>query len=123
MPAVTISLASASQNFLKYKLISDGIASANLDAAGGVTPDLLTDSKTGSPLKALLGTTVANAAATRAVLERSDIEFYYVPCDVDALWLLTPDANAGKIRLTFTAAAADVGGSYFFLGYRHSLIQ
>jgi hypothetical protein len=123
MPAVTISLASASQNFLKYKLISDGIAAANLDAAAAATPDLLTDSKTGSPLKAILGTTVANAAATRAVLERADIEFYLVSCHLTALWLLTPDANAGKIRLTFTAAAADVGGSYFFIGYRHSMIQ
>ena len=121
--AATVALVSASLNFLKYKIAADAAGAVNLDAAAAATPDLLTDSKTGSPLKAILGTTVANPAATRAVLERADIEFYIMSCDVDALWFLTPDANAGKIRLTFTAAAADVPGSYFVIGYRHSFTQ
>ena len=122
MAAVVIALASASQNFLKYK-ISGGAAAANLDAVGGATPDLATDSKLGSPLRTILSGAAVDAAACRAILERADIEFYIVSCHLTALWLLTPASTGAKMRLTFTAAANDVDGSYFLIGYRHSMIQ
>jgi len=121
--AATVALASSSLHFLKYKITADGAGAVNLDAAGAATPDLLTDAKAGSELKTILATVCANAAATRAVLERADIEAYLLPCDVDANWFLTPDANANKIRLTFTAAAADANGSYFVIGHRHTNVQ
>jgi len=120
--AATVALASSSLHFLKYKITADGAGAVNLDAAGAATPDLLTDAKAGSELKTILATVCANAAATRAVLERADIEAYLLPCDVDANWFLTPDANANKIRLTFTAAAIDAG-SYFVIGHRHTNVQ
>lgn len=121
--AATVALSSASQNFLKYKLTADGAGAVNLDAAGAATPDLGTDSKSGSPLRTILTGAAGDAAACRAILERSDIEFHLVSCDLDALWFLTPASTGTKMRLTFTAAAADANGSYFIIGYRHSLIQ
>jgi len=121
--AVTLALVSSSQNLLKYKMTSAAGEAGNLDAAAAATPDLITDSKAGSPLRTLLGTVVADAAACRALFERADLEVGILPCDADALWFITFTANANKVRLTLTAAAADAVGSYLVIKYIHTFIQ
>jgi hypothetical protein len=121
--AVTFALVSSSLNLLKYKMTSAAAESGNLDAAGAATPDLLTDAKNGSPLKTLLGTVVADAAACRALFERADLEIGILPCDADALWSIAFAANANKVRLTLAAAAIDADGSYLVVKYIHTYIQ
>lgn len=121
--AVTIALAGATRHTLKYKLTSTDATTGNLDAAGAATPDLITDSKTGTKLRTFVSTARADQAAARiALFENADINVYLLPRDVDALWLIDATVNVTALRITAACAAAggDALGTYLMVEHRHS---
>ena len=125
MAVATVTLQSASRNMLKYRLIGGAGDSANIDAAGAATPDLITDSQLGSDLRTLLATAIGNQAAGRALLfDRSDLVLSILPRDADANWIVEGNTDgAGHLRLTVTATAADATGSYLTIEYKHSFVR
>ena len=123
--AVTFALMSASRNLLKYKVTADGIGSANIDAAGAATPDLLTDAVYGSPLRTLISTTIAAQAAGRTLaFDRTDLIINILPRDADAAWIIEANTDgASHLRLTLTAAAADALGCYLTIEFKQTPVQ
>lgn len=119
--AVTFLLVAATRHTVKYKITSAAAENGNLDAAGAATPDLITDSKTGSKLRTFFSTPRADQAAARAaVFDGADINVYLLQRDVDATWLIDANVNGTALRINAAAAAADALGSYLMFEYRHS---
>lgn len=117
---------SADHHILKYNITSTGGAGTiNIDAAGAVTPDLITDTILGSPLRNRLSAVVGNQAAGQTLaFSSADVEVYELQRTAAANWLVQANTDgAGHLRLTATSAAADTVGLLLTIVYRHSTIR
>jgi len=110
----------ASPCLLKYRLTNAGGA-INIDAAGAVTPDLITDSIVGSPLRAIMAASYINQAAARtAMFASSLITIRFLRRDVDADWIADANVVVNALRITVTSAAADATGTVLEIRYHHT---
>jgi len=119
--AIAAALTNHSMHLLRYTLTSDGGAAVNIDAAGAVTPDLLTDTLPG-PLRDVMTTAVASQAAGRTLaFGLPNLKITFTRRDVDADWQIDATTDgAGHLRLTLTCAAADVLGSMLNIEFLHT---
>jgi hypothetical protein len=118
MPAT---LLSATPCCLKYALTSAAGGAINIDALGAGTPDLITDSPVGSPIRQLVSQAYGSQAAARtATIFSTQFHAKLTKRDVDALWIVDANVNGTALRLTATAAAQDVPGTILTLRYEHS---
>ena len=123
--AVTFARLNASNYHVKYLVTADGAAAGNLNAAGGATPDLITDTTANTPIRNLLDTACPDQATARALMRAATAMYTFVGGGTaTADWIIDFNTDgAGNLRVTCTAAAADAVGCVLTLGVVHSSIR
>jgi hypothetical protein len=107
----------------KYKLMSTGAGTITIPAAGGHSPDMLTDGFNGA-LRDYLAVPVASQDEARSrVFERDDLTVFVVQRSNTAQWALDADVVGGRLAITATCTGPDLLGSYLVVQYRHSMIR
>ena len=121
---VTASLVGATDYMLKYKLVSTGTGYGVLDANGGVSPDLKTDSIKGTPLHELLSKVYTNTAAARAVLASGNVEVFMQPGTVHGgNWTIDASEVGGAFEMNLVVYVAELVGAYLYIKFRHSVAR
>jgi hypothetical protein len=126
MANVTFALLGADRHRVKYLVTADGAATGNLDASSGVTPDLVTDTAAGSPIRALVTTAVASQAAARTLMRGQTVTYRFGPGGTAGRdWIIDFNWDAANhLRVTCTiAVGADAIGTVLEIESVHSQIR
>lgn len=106
---------------VKYAMTSAAGGAVNIDAAGAGTPDLITDTGVGTPIRQLFAMPYASQAAARtATIFSTAFDAMFTRRDADADWILDANVNGTALRFTVTAAAQDVPGTILTLRLQHT---
>jgi hypothetical protein len=127
---MTITLIASTSHYLLYILTEATIGTGTVANSGGGSPDLLTDTIAGTPLRRLIDQAVANQSDARNKFltgfgNGSGI-LHITPREGDAKWRADVNISSGRMTLDVTAYEATgqtTSTAYLEVEFRHRVVR